>query len=65
MWLLDVNLPKKIGGLLGEFELRLTVPRTEGGEVSPTVRWLKQLDKPVFDASSHGTVFSASLPPEH
>jgi hypothetical protein len=36
MWLLDVNMPKKVVSLLGEFGIKPIVRTTEGGAASLT-----------------------------
>jgi hypothetical protein len=51
MWLLDVNLPKKVCGLLGEFGIEAHSADDQGWDISPTVRWWERLDRPVFIAS--------------
>ena len=61
MWLLDVNLPKKISGLLCEFGIEAHGAGER--EASPTVRWWRWLNKLVLGASLRVTAFSASLPP--
>jgi len=63
MWLLDVNMPKKVAPLLGEFGIKADSADERGWAASPTERWWRRPLRLDSIESSHVMGYSARPPP--